>query len=62
MLARMMLAGVPVADSATAELAWIVRGAGAEMLADLISRGFRRRLRLRSRERVKAAALPDVAG
>ena len=30
----MMLAGAPVADSATAEFAWIVREAGADTLAD----------------------------
>ena len=30
----MMLAGVPVADSAAAELAWIVQAAGGDVLAD----------------------------
>ena len=33
-----MLAGVPVADSAAAELAWIVRAAGADVLADRLER------------------------
>ena len=34
MLVHMMLAGVPVPDAATAELAKIVRAAGAEKLAN----------------------------
>jgi hypothetical protein len=33
-----MLAGVRVADSATAELAWIVRAAGADVPADRLAR------------------------
>ena len=34
----MMLAGVPVVDSAAAELAWIVRDAGADELGDRLER------------------------
>ena len=34
----MMLAGVPVADSAVAELAWFVRDAGAVEFADRLER------------------------
>ena len=32
------LAGVPVSDAATAELAWLVRAAGADELADRLER------------------------
>ena len=38
MLVRMMLAGVPVAADAAAELARIVRAAGADGLADRLER------------------------
>ena len=38
MLARVMLAGVPVAADSTAELARIVRAAGADELADRLER------------------------
>ena len=40
MLMRMRLAGIPVADSAVAELAWMVRSAGADEFADRLERGF----------------------
>ena len=40
MLVRMRLAGIPVADSAVAELAWMVRSAGADEFADRLERGF----------------------
>ena len=43
MLARVMLAGVPVSAEATAELAGIVRAAGGDELADRLERALRRR-------------------
>ena len=38
MLVRMILAGLPVPDTATAELAGIVRAAGADELADRLDK------------------------